>query len=970
MPPTVRLVGRDPEAELRTRRALDQLAAILNSLLLQGDIVQTGQNSWTIPDTDTTPVFLDAGDGPDERMLVPGQPGPAGGKGDSTALFLEGDPGEDGSPGPPGQPGTAGAAGLTGSPGAQGGVLFSEGDQGDDGTPGATGAQGPAGTPGTNGANGLNGNTLLLEGDAGEDGLSIPGATGAAGANGSNGTNGTNGTNGSNGLPGQIIFLESDTVEDMPFSPPVNDALYVHIAGAEAITGTKTFVPGLVSQNTISITGNGVTANKVSFFDKGSTNSVSLSAANSLSGSTSFRLPTGDGSNLQAIVTDGAGNLSFATVAGTTGPQGVAGPGLIPELEQEEWMPYPPGGSTGSGGSTYAADETTLHLSGTTFSIKSTYAGQTSIVTAGTLTTGVWNATAITATYLPTLNNITAPSGSVSLNSQNITNLLDPTTAQMAATKNYVDMAVAALAPKNDCQAATTAALPTSTYNNGTAGVGATLTFSVAAVLVLDGYTVNLGDRILVKNQASAVQNGIYSVTTLGTVLVATVLTRTLDFDQPGDGVNGALVYVLNGTVNGNTLWSCTTAGSITFGTTNINWSRFLGSTYTADGTTLTLSGTTFSINTSYVGQASIVTVGTLTSGATGAGFTVALGTSTITGTLPAANMPVPLSVTNASGSTATAGDVGYLSATGTYLTTTTANLDAPWCVVLVGGANSASIIVAVRGTVTVTLNANCNAGDYLTTSTTAAQAATNGSLCRAEIFAVALTANAGGAGGQCQALLLTGTRFVPTSNASFALDIASSGNTAWTGTINGSPSSTSVTITAVSGNKNILVPVSTSNWLPMRLYNTTRGSYRLISSTNTSTNVVTTLASVDTWASGDSLTIESQTTTTGTASKMIELDGTQSAALAIVPAQARAIQWEITDFDNTAVNTAVFLHPYEAFASSKQTGCRNSNTGATMLGHTSMKLTNRVFCFLSEAGGAASKTTGLAITGYQLAVP
>lgn len=185
---------------------------------------------------------------------------------------------------------------------------------------------------------------------------------------------------------------------------------------------------------------------------------------------------------------------------------------------------------------------------------------------------------------------------SLNVNTHQIINVVDPTTAQMAATKNYVDMAVAALAPKNDCQGATTTALAASTYNNGTAGVGATLTLTVAAVLVLDGYTPALGDRLLIKNQASAVQNGIYTLTTVGTVLVSAVLTRTTDFDQPGDGINGALVYVLNGTVNGNTLWTCTTAASVTFGTTNINWSQFTGTTYTADNTTLTLTGTTFSI--------------------------------------------------------------------------------------------------------------------------------------------------------------------------------------------------------------------------------------------------------------------------------------------------------------------------------------------------------------------------------------
>lgn len=129
-----------------------------------------------------------------------------------------------------------------------------------------------------------------------------------------------------------------------------------------------------------------------------------------------------------------------------------------------------------------------------------------------------------------------------------------------AASTAYTDLAVAnAVAGVNPAvavQAGTTTVLPNSpTYSNGASGIGATLTAGSAAALVIDGYTPVLLDRILVKNQASAFQNGVYFLSTLGTGIIPYILTRSLDFDQPSDINNTGAIPVVNGTVNAVTQW-------------------------------------------------------------------------------------------------------------------------------------------------------------------------------------------------------------------------------------------------------------------------------------------------------------------------------------------------------------------------------------------------------------------------------
>ena len=232
-----------------------------------------------------------------------------------------------------------------------------------------------------------------------------------------------------------------------------------------------------------------------------------------------------------------------------------------------------------------------------------------------------------------------------------ITAVADPSNAQDAATKAYVDATATGLDVKDSCVVATAAALPAVTYANGTAGVGATLTADANGALTVDGQAVTLNQRVLVKKQAAGagLQNGIYQQSTLGGGSTAFVLTRTTDADTAAELTGGAFTFIETGTDNDDSGWVCTNDAAIVIGTTAITWSQFsgagsitAGAGMTKSGNTLNVIGTADKITVSadavtiaatYIGQNTITTLGTVTTG-TWAGTTVAVadgGTGAVT---------------------------------------------------------------------------------------------------------------------------------------------------------------------------------------------------------------------------------------------------------------------------------------------------------------------------------------------------
>lgn len=174
------------------------------------------------------------------------------------------------------------------------------------------------------------------------------------------------------------------------------------------------------------------------------------------------------------------------------------------------------------------------------------------------------------------------------------------------ATTAYVDTAFASFDAKPQVAYASTSALPANTYNNGTSGVGATLTGNSNGPLIIDGVTLlvaQAGERVLVAGEATAANNGWFSITQVGVVAVSPyILMRATESDQAAEIGSGYITSVIapNGVTaganNGKVFISVAAADPFVVGTTGLTFSA-VGGVYTA-GNGLTLSGSSFVINT------------------------------------------------------------------------------------------------------------------------------------------------------------------------------------------------------------------------------------------------------------------------------------------------------------------------------------------------------------------------------------
>jgi hypothetical protein len=201
----------------------------------------------------------------------------------------------------------------------------------------------------------------------------------------------------------------------------------------------------------------------------------------------------------------------------------------------------------------------------------------------------VYKDTANVYTVQSAFNALTA--SSIALTTGTITTA--PVSNTDIVNKQYADAIASGIHFHEAVGYATTAALPAATYNNGTAGVGATLTANANGALTVDSYTftspADNGTRILIKDQANGAENGVYTLTQAGNSSPGApfILTRATDFDTVGTGVDqideGDFFLVTGGTANLNTAWVQQTAPPITIGTTPIIFQQFSAPiTYTA----------------------------------------------------------------------------------------------------------------------------------------------------------------------------------------------------------------------------------------------------------------------------------------------------------------------------------------------------------------------------------------------------
>ena len=353
---------------------------------------------------------------------------------------------------------------------------------------------------------------------------------------------------------------------------------------------------------------------------------VQLKAPNSLGGNVSFTLPNGDGNNGEVLKTNGSGTLSFGGLAFSTVTGSAAlsqididgGTDIGEDLADADLMIVDNGAggtnrkstltrlkkyifssvsgdatASNSGALTIASGSvessmlagsianSKLANSAVTVGSTSIALGASSTTIAGITEIDIDNVNINGNTISTTNSNgnlVLDPNGTgtVDVSSARITNVATPTATGDAANKAYVDAQLQGLDVKNSVRVATTA--------NGT------LASAFANGETVDGVTLATNDRILIKNQSTGSENGIYTVNASGAP------TRATDFDSNSEVTGGAFFFVEEGTANADNGFALTNDGAITVGTTALVFTQFSGAGQLSAGDGLSKTGNTFAV--------------------------------------------------------------------------------------------------------------------------------------------------------------------------------------------------------------------------------------------------------------------------------------------------------------------------------------------------------------------------------------
>ena len=402
------------------------------------------------------------------------------------------------------------------------------------------------------------------------------------------------------------------------------------------------------------------------------THFIGLKAPNSLSGNVEFTLPIADGSAGEFIKTDGSGALSFGavtssfTLAADTGTSDTfntggtltftGGAGLASTVT-DDTITFDAEDATASSKGVASFSNSDFNISSGAVSIKTGGISNDQLngsitnaklandgITIGDTDTSLGGTiTALSGLTTASIDNLTLDANTISTSNSNGNLVLSPNGtgsvtvpsgyaaragfgADSLVNKTYVDSVANGLDVKASVRVATTANLD-ATYNNG----AGTLTANANGAITVDGVTLVVGNRILVKDQSTTAQNGFYKVTTVGSGSAAFVLTRTPDADAAEELTAGAFTFTEEGTANADNGYVLSTNGAITLGTTSIVFEQFSGAGQISAGNGLTKTGNTIdvvgtadkitvsanaiTIASGYVGQTSITTLGTITTG-------------------------------------------------------------------------------------------------------------------------------------------------------------------------------------------------------------------------------------------------------------------------------------------------------------------------------------------------------------------